>query len=165
MNRSTPLVVGVVFIMVAAVLVGVTYARMNTLRDENERLRSQIVELRDENEALRAELGELSTHVRDLGKPFLGLAGYYIANRGGIELSYVMPAGPALEAGLDVGWVITHINGKRIQSQADFVDEVYQHKPTDLITLKAQRSNQVYEIELRLGVYPIYFSLPVRAIM
>jgi S1-C subfamily serine protease len=77
--------------------------------------------------------------------------------RGGAQIREVVPSGPAQDAGLAAGDVITAIDGKPIDSATSLTDVMDTHHPGDRLTLTvanaggAQRQVQVKAIEGPVG--------------
>ncbi|MEU0369597.1 trypsin-like peptidase domain-containing protein [Streptomyces sp. NPDC006283] len=63
----------------------------------------------------------------------------------------VTPNGPAAEAGLEPGDVITKFNGKPIDSGPTLISEIWTHKPGDKVSLTFERDGKPQSVELVLG--------------
>jgi S1-C subfamily serine protease len=66
----------------------------------------------------------------------------------------VTPGGPAAQAGLLEGDVITAIDGVRIDSHAPLEDLLSQHRPGDDVTLEVVRAGRTISLTLTLGTRP-----------
>jgi Do/DeqQ family serine protease len=98
----------------------------------------------------RGYLGaELSNVTRELA-PHLGLKngeeGAYIAS--------VTPSGPGAKAGLQVGDVVTALNGTAVHSSDDLTMAVISHSPGSSVTLDIVRNGQPMKINVTLGTRP-----------
>jgi S1-C subfamily serine protease len=66
----------------------------------------------------------------------------------------IVPDSPAAKAGLQVGDIITDIDGRRIDGTSTLDDILSQYKPGDTVTLTVLRSGQTVQVPLTLGVRP-----------
>ncbi len=70
------------------------------------------------------------------------------------QLPPVVPGGPAANAGLQPGDLITAVNGQRITSVNQFVATIANYAPGDTVTLTVKRGSQTKSIKLKLGSQP-----------
>ncbi len=84
------------------------------------------------------------------------LANYYGAKTDfdtGIYVADVEAGQPAAQAGLQVGDVITKVDGKTIDSRLGLKIELYKHNIGDVVTVEYVRNNKTYTTELTLKEY------------
>ena len=72
----------------------------------------------------------------------------------GVLIQRVVPGAPAAKSGLEVGDVIVELDGKRITSMMDFMDEIAQRTPGDKVGLTVQRSGKQQKYTVALGERP-----------
>lgn len=70
----------------------------------------------------------------------------------GMYINEVVPNSPAAIAGLQIGDVLTAINGLEITDEYPLLYQLYTYKPEQTITLTIIRNNQEREVELDLGM-------------
>ena len=73
---------------------------------------------------------------------------------GGAGVADVASGGPAADAGLRSGDVVTAIDGRSIGSSDALVSAVDAHKPGDQVTLTVRRSGNQSQIKVKLGTRP-----------
>ncbi|HEX2102686.1 MAG TPA: trypsin-like peptidase domain-containing protein [Solirubrobacteraceae bacterium] len=73
---------------------------------------------------------------------------------GGAGVAQVRGAGPAADAGLEVGDVVTAIDGKPVRSADALVAAVDSHEPGDEVTLKVRRDGRIRDVDVKLGTRP-----------
>jgi putative serine protease PepD len=73
---------------------------------------------------------------------------------GGAGVAQVRGDGPAGDAGLRVGDVVTAIDGKPVGSADALVGAVDGHKPGDEVTLKVRRDGRIRDVQVKLGTRP-----------
>jgi putative serine protease PepD len=73
---------------------------------------------------------------------------------GGAGVSQVRGDGPAGDAGLRVGDVVTAIDGKAVGTADALVGAVDGHKPGDEVTLKVRRDGRLRDVNVKLGTRP-----------
>jgi serine protease Do len=66
----------------------------------------------------------------------------------------VVPGSPAEAAGLQVGDIITAIDGEQIGAERELSMLILPHSPGDTVTLRVLRDNSVREVEVTLGELP-----------
>ncbi|OUQ30038.1 trypsin-like peptidase domain-containing protein [Massilimicrobiota sp. An134] len=69
----------------------------------------------------------------------------------GIYVADVQSQSPASQAGIQVGDVITQIEGKDIESYKDFLTELYSKNPGDTIKLTINRNGSTSSVNVTLG--------------
>lgn len=79
--------------------------------------------------------------------PFLGV--FYDAGAETLEIQ-VMRRGPAYDAGLRDGDIITAVNGEAV-TPADFADVITAFAPNDVITITVDRAGESLDFEVTLG--------------
>jgi putative serine protease PepD len=72
----------------------------------------------------------------------------------GAAVGQVAGGGPAADAGLRSGDVVTAIDGRAIGSADALVNAVDAHKPGDQVTLKVRRGGNTSDIKVKLGTRP-----------
>ncbi|GAB4533187.1 MAG: hypothetical protein Kow0063_14830 [Anaerolineae bacterium] len=111
----------------------------------------------DEQRTLTAVLGERGT------RPYLGLTPCWgpppeisLAVAGpGARVIAVAPGSPADEAGLQVGDLITSIDGQTLDSDASLADLIAEYAPGDRVTLEVQSPGQEpRQVSVELGEHP-----------
>jgi S1-C subfamily serine protease len=73
---------------------------------------------------------------------------------GGAGVAHVRGDGPAGDAGLEVGDVVTAIDGKPVGTADALVSAVDAHKPGDEVTLKVRRDGRLRDVDVTLGTRP-----------
>jgi serine protease Do len=72
----------------------------------------------------------------------------------GALVAQLTPGGPAEQAGLRSGDVVTSLDGRQVESSADLTRQVALVRPGQSIHLSVTRSGATHEIELRAGLRP-----------
>jgi len=72
----------------------------------------------------------------------------------GAVVQYVEPGGPADEAGLGEGDVITAVNGRAVDRNHPLDQLIQRYKPGDSVEITYWRGDQEHEVRLRLGEHP-----------
>lgn len=95
-------------------------------------------------------------------KPYLGITCYTLSNdyrnsssaagTTGVVVQDVERGGPAEEAGISSGDVITEIDGSAIKSTSELTSLLSRHKEGDVITLTVYRDGELLTIKVTLGV-------------
>jgi putative serine protease PepD len=73
---------------------------------------------------------------------------------GGARIAEVRPETPAAEAGLQVGDVVTEIDGETIESRDDLRLAVEAHEPGDSLELTVKRDGETKTVTVELGTRP-----------
>jgi len=111
------------------------------------------IEGRKDLRDLRPEPGE-----RQAPQPYLGVmvgpAEEKAGAEGGALVNSIMPGGPAAEAGLAEGDLITYVGDKRVIGPQQFVELIHEHKPGDRITIKWTRDGKRMEKSVTLATMP-----------
>ncbi len=89
---------------------------------------------------------------QDEAKPFLGVG--LDSDKAGALVAQVLPDGPAAEAGIEVGDVITAINGEAVTVET-IRDALAQYAVGDTITLEVQRDTETLSLEVTLAARPV----------
>lgn len=98
--------------------------------------------------------------VTQSGLPYLGVR---IADAGGrstpgvdygVLLVQVEPGGPAAQAGLQAGDVITALDGQAVYSVDHLLQRVLRHRPGDRVSVLAVRNGQKFTVVVTLGEAP-----------
>ncbi len=98
--------------------------------------------------------GWLGVEGVDLNSQILEHVG--LKNLQGVLITDVFDRGPAEQAGIRVGDIITHINRHQIRDTRDVLDEVAQGKPGDTITISGIREQQSFVTRATLGQRPAF---------
>lgn len=69
---------------------------------------------------------------------------------GGIFITNIAKGGAAHQANLKAGDIITHFNGTEISDTAHLLEQIGQHRPGDVVTLKILREGKEYDVEVTL---------------
>jgi putative serine protease PepD len=72
----------------------------------------------------------------------------------GATIGQVAGGGPASDAGLRSGDVVTSIDGRAVSGADALVSAVDGHKPGDQVTLKVRRGGSTTDIKVKLGTRP-----------
>lgn len=72
----------------------------------------------------------------------------------GAVVSYVEPGGPADEAGLEEGDVITAVDGREVDRNHPLDQLLQRYKPGDTVEITYWRGDQEHEVKVRLGQHP-----------
>jgi len=102
---------------------------------------------------LRAERGEQQPPQPYLGV-MVGPAEEKAGAEGGARVNSVMPDGPAAEAGLAEGDLITHVGDMRVTGPQQFVELIRGHKPGDRVAIKWTRDGKEMEKRIVLAAKP-----------
>jgi putative serine protease PepD len=86
--------------------------------------------------------------------PVDGTASDGNATRSGSKLRIVQPGTPADKAGLEVGDVITAVNGERVDSAEALVAHIREYSVGDTVKLTVLRDDKTQEISATLGTAP-----------
>jgi putative serine protease PepD len=73
---------------------------------------------------------------------------------GGAEVGEATAGGPAADAGIQAGDVITEVDGDRVQDPEDVATAIEDNKPGDEIDIKVQRGGSEQTIQVTLGQRP-----------
>ena len=82
---------------------------------------------------------------------YLGVSVDATATGDGLYVVAVTPAGPAARAGLQVGDVITELNGEPVSSAEQLLELTLTHRPGDTVTVTYERQGNSHETRLTLG--------------
>jgi membrane-associated protease RseP (regulator of RpoE activity) len=72
----------------------------------------------------------------------------------GAVLTYVEPGGPADEAGLEEGDVISAVDGREVDENHPLDQLIRRYKPGDIVEITYWRGEQQREASVRLGQHP-----------
>jgi putative serine protease PepD len=76
------------------------------------------------------------------------------AQNGGAEVGEATAGGPAAEAGIRPGDVITEVDGKHVQDPEDVATAIEDDKPGDKVDVKVQRGGSEHTLQVTLGRRP-----------
>jgi putative serine protease PepD len=85
---------------------------------------------------------------------YLGLSTSEAPNGGGAQVAEVTAGGPAADAGLRAGDVVTEVDGEAVRSPDDVASAIDDDEPGDRISVKVQRGGSERTIEVTLGDRP-----------
>ena len=96
-----------------------------------------------------------------VARPYLGIRWQAIAPQDarmyrlpvqwGIYVSNVLANSPALSAGVQVGDIITHIDGVQLDDQHPYSNVLFTHAPGDTVTLTINRSGKTIQLPVKLA--------------
>jgi len=94
-------------------------------------------------------------------RPYLGVtwqritpriaARYGLPVEWGAYVSQVDPGGPAAQAGIESGDIITEIGGTPIDETSSFVNALFDHQPGEQVIVKVARGNRMLDLTVTLG--------------
>lgn len=84
--------------------------------------------------------------------PYLGIQGEQTDK--GQAIADVPADGPAADAGLEAGDVITEFDGQQIDSQHTLLDLLFNHQPGDVVDVTVDRNGAVHTFQVTLGERP-----------
>ncbi len=83
---------------------------------------------------------------------FLGIsAAAAPTGQSGVQVAAVAASGPAADAGLQAGDVITAVDGTAVSNPAALVTAIHAHQPGDQVTITYTRGGKSTEVKVRLG--------------
>jgi putative serine protease PepD len=85
---------------------------------------------------------------------YLGVQLSDATSGGGASIGQVAGGGPASDAGLKSGDVVTAIDGRNIGGADALVNAIDAHKPGDQVTLTVRRGGDTSQIKVKLGTRP-----------
>jgi putative serine protease PepD len=85
---------------------------------------------------------------------YLGVSTAPALSGGGAEVGSVNPGSPAERAGLQVGDVITEVDGQRVDDPSDISSAITDNKPGDRISIQVSRYGQDRQLDATLGNRP-----------
>jgi len=100
----------------------------------------------------RVERGWLGVYVQPLDMDLAASFGLETAS--GALISNVVEDGPAQDAGLQVGDIVTAVNGATVVTPNDLITNVSESAPGEIAQLEVLRDGRSVEIELELGERP-----------
>lgn len=96
--------------------------------------------------------GELGLHpMADPESPVLGFSMLGTEPAVGIVVDEIIPGSPANKAGLNRGDLITHIDGRTVNSPRELIRELERFKPTETAELHLVRKGQQYKTPITFG--------------
>jgi serine protease Do len=69
----------------------------------------------------------------------------------GVYISEIRPGGPADQAGLLMGDILTSLNNEPFSDEYRFINQLFQFEPGDTVTFHVIRKTQEFEVEITLG--------------
>jgi 2-alkenal reductase len=84
--------------------------------------------------------------------PYMGIQGEDAKD--GQQVVDVVDGGPAADAGLQVGDVITALDNQKIDRQHGLVDMLFTHQPGDVVTVTVERDGATKDFQVTLGERP-----------
>ncbi|MFZ5831733.1 MAG: trypsin-like peptidase domain-containing protein [Planctomycetota bacterium] len=100
-----------------------------------------------------AAIGVVSVPPRRI-PPMSGMLGITLdqgESPGGAKIEKVVPDSPAEQAGLKEGDVVTHVNGKPVETTAALVAAIRENRPGDIVRLNVRRGERVLAVPVKLG--------------
>jgi putative serine protease PepD len=108
---------------------------------------------------VKAELSKLKSGAK-VAHAYLGVATSGTStSTPGATLAQVTPGGPAADAGLRVGDVVTRIGGAKIQNANDLVAAIAAHNPGDKVAINVSRGSETIQLTATLGTQPAHSSI------
>lgn len=84
--------------------------------------------------------------------PYMGIQGE--TTPGGQEVLEVVEDGPAAEAGLEAGDVITAFAGEELGPRSSLIDTLFTHEPGETVDVTVDRNGAVHTFQITLGERP-----------
>jgi putative serine protease PepD len=84
--------------------------------------------------------------------PYLGIQGEQTSD--GQSIADVPAGGPAADAGLEAGDLITEFDGQKIDDQHTLLDLLFNHQPGDVVDVTVERNGAVHTFQVTLGERP-----------
>lgn len=89
------------------------------------------------------------------GQPYLGLGLADLPGaQGGVQVGSVASGSAAGSAGVQVGDVITAVDGRTVLSRDDLLQALLSRKPGDVVKLTVERAGQPLTVDVTLGEAP-----------
>lgn len=76
---------------------------------------------------------------------------YHLPAQWGVYVTDVQAGGPADQAGIQRGDIITRINDTDLDAQHSFINALFAHQPGEVVTLQVVRDSQVLELQVTLA--------------
>jgi membrane-associated protease RseP (regulator of RpoE activity) len=86
-------------------------------------------------------------------RPRLGVT--FVMKDDGAEIVAVTPGSPAEEVGIQVGDVITKVNGRRVTRVNPLNELILMYEPGDVVSLTIERDGHTRQIEVKLAAEPL----------
>jgi putative serine protease PepD len=97
----------------------------------------------------RLERGQVVPHA------YLGLSSIVSVNAsGGAIVRDVVPGGPADRGGVQVGDLVTEVDGRRVFDPSDVSTAIGQRNPGDTVTVTVERAGATINLQVKLGQRP-----------
>ncbi len=87
-------------------------------------------------------------------RPLLGVTVGASESAEGVQIETVLPGGPAAEAGLEIGDVVTSVDGEAVDGPLALVAAIGAKAPGDDVTLSVTRDGETLELDATLGEQP-----------
>jgi putative serine protease PepD len=85
---------------------------------------------------------------------YLGLSTSPAQNGGGAQVAQATPGGPAADAGIQQGDVVTEVDGDAVSDPDDVAQAIEDNKPGDRVEVTVQRGGSEQTVEVTLGQRP-----------
>jgi membrane-associated protease RseP (regulator of RpoE activity) len=85
---------------------------------------------------------------------YFGVTVESVDDDGGARITAVAEDGPAAEAGLQAGDVVTRVDGEDVTSSLDLIRAIRQHEPDDSVTVTYTRNGTSSDAEVTLSERP-----------
>jgi putative serine protease PepD len=85
---------------------------------------------------------------------YLGLSTAPAQNGAGAQVAQATPGGPAADAGIQAGDVVTEVDGDAVNDPEDVAQAIEDDKPGDRVDVKVKRGGSEHTIEVTLGQRP-----------
>jgi len=133
-------------------VIGMNVAKAVT-QDANFQQQDSNIDFAIESNAVKAIVDQI-IQSGSVARPYLGIR-TQLGRDGSVQIQEVETTGPAADSGLQVGDVITGMDGKSFDAQSPFINQlIFDHEPGDKITLSVNRNGSSQDITITLGTRP-----------
>jgi S1-C subfamily serine protease len=89
----------------------------------------------------------------EIAWPYMGIQGQ--ATDEGQEITDIVSDGPSADSGLEVGDVITALDGEKVGPRKSLLDLLFQHEAGDTVSVTVDRDGTTHTFEVTLGKRPV----------
>lgn len=89
----------------------------------------------------------------EIAWPYMGIQGQQTAD--GQEITDIVSDGPSAASGLEVGDIITALDGTAIDPQNSLIDLLFEHEAGDTVSVTVDRDGATHSFDVTLGERPI----------
>jgi 2-alkenal reductase len=111
----------------------------------------------------RAVVGQLIDH-GFVSHPYLGVnwrtvtpqiaQAYNLGAESGVLITEIDPSGPAAQAGIEQGDILTRLDGQTIDADSPFINLLFNHQPGETVSLGVVRGQDSLQVSVTLGERP-----------